>query len=71
MVPVRKRRHLAVDVERVVEAVKTRGVLICNFGTTPEPTSRIGAIGSLTPEDMKRALAIFREPLAEALPAAA
>jgi 2-aminoethylphosphonate-pyruvate transaminase len=54
-----------------VEALKARGVLICNFWTTPEPTIRIGAIGALTPEDMQRALAIFRETLAEALPAAA
>jgi len=46
-------------------------VLICNFWTTPEPTIRIGAIGALTPEDMQRVLAIFRETLAEALPAAA
>jgi len=59
------------DFARFVEALKARGVLICNFWTTPEPTIRIGAIGALTPEDMQRALAVFRECLAEALPAAA
>jgi 2-aminoethylphosphonate-pyruvate transaminase len=59
------------DFARYVEALKARGVLICNFWTTPEPTMRIGAIGALTPDDMQRALAIFRETLAEALPAAA
>jgi 2-aminoethylphosphonate-pyruvate transaminase len=59
------------DFARFVEALKARGVLICNFWTTPEPTIRIGAIGALTPDDMQRALAIFRETLAEALPAAA
>jgi 2-aminoethylphosphonate-pyruvate transaminase len=59
------------DFVRFVEALKARGILICNFWTTPEPTMRIGAIGALTPDDMQRALAIFRETLAEALPVAA
>jgi hypothetical protein len=59
------------DFPRYVEALKARGVLISNFWNTAEPTMRIGAIGALTPEDMQRAIAIFREALAEALPAAA
>ena len=46
-------------------------MLISNFWSTAEPTMRVGAIGALTPEDMQRALAVFREALAEALPAAA
>jgi 2-aminoethylphosphonate-pyruvate transaminase len=54
-----------------VDALKARGVLISNFWNTAEPTMRIGAIGALTPEDMQRAIAIFRDALAEALPAAA
>ena len=59
------------DFASFVEKLKARGVLICNFWTTPEPTMRIGAIGALSPSDMQRAIAIFRETLAEALPAAA
>lgn len=59
------------DFPRYVEALKARGVLISNFWNTEAPTMRIGAIGALTPEDMQRAVAIFRETLAEALPAAA
>ena len=58
------------DFPRYVDALKARGVLISNFWNTAEPTMRIGAIGALTPEDMQRAIAIFREALAEALPAA-
>jgi 2-aminoethylphosphonate-pyruvate transaminase len=59
------------DFPRYVDALKARGVLISNFWNTAEPTMRIGAIGALTPEDMQRAIAVFREALAEALPAAA
>ena len=46
-------------------------MLIRNFWNTAEPTMRVGAIGALTPEDMQRAIAVFRDALAEALPAAA
>jgi 2-aminoethylphosphonate-pyruvate transaminase len=59
------------DFPRFVEALKARGVLISNFWNTQAPTMRIGAIGALTPDDMQRAIAVFREALAEALPEAA
>lgn len=51
-----------------VEALKRRGVLISNFWNTAAPTIRIGAIGAVTPEDMRRAVAAIGDALTEVLP---
>lgn len=59
------------DLMAFVEALKRRGVLISNFYNTEAPTFRIGAIGAVTPEDMRRAVAAIGEALAEILPRAA
>ncbi|WP_426956231.1 2-aminoethylphosphonate--pyruvate transaminase [Muricoccus radiodurans] len=39
-----------------VDALKRRGVLISNFFTTKTPTIRIGCIGAVTPDDIRRAV---------------
>jgi len=39
-----------------VDALKRRGVLISNFFTTAAPTIRVGCIGAVTPDDMRRAV---------------
>ena len=48
-----------------VDALKRRGVLISNFWNTKVPTLRIGCIGAITPEDMRRAVAAIGETLDE------
>jgi len=40
-----------------VDALKARGVLISNFFNTQAPSFRIGCIGAVTPDDMRRAVA--------------
>jgi len=40
------------NLQRFVDALKTRGFLISNFYNTPEPSMRIGCIGAITPADM-------------------
>ncbi len=37
-----------------VEALKQEGYLISNFFDTPNPTFRVGCIGQVTPDDMRR-----------------
>ncbi|WP_137124844.1 2-aminoethylphosphonate--pyruvate transaminase [Roseomonas sp. HF4] len=59
------------DLMAFVEALKRRGVLISNFWNTTAPTMRIGAIGALTPDDMRHAVGAIGETLAELLPRAA
>jgi 2-aminoethylphosphonate-pyruvate transaminase len=59
------------DLMGFVEALKRRGVLISNFYNTQAPTMRIGAIGAITPEDMRRAVAAIGAALDEVLPKAA
>lgn len=44
------------DLQAFVDALKSRGVLISNFFTTPAPTFRVGCIGAITPADMARAV---------------
>ena len=53
------------DLQRFVDALKRRGVLISNFFNTPKPSFRVGCIGAITPEDMRRAVAAMGEALAE------
>jgi 2-aminoethylphosphonate-pyruvate transaminase len=59
------------DLMVFVEALKRRGALISNFWNTDAPTMRIGAIGAVTPDDMRRAVGAIGEALAELLPRAA
>jgi 2-aminoethylphosphonate-pyruvate transaminase len=44
------------NLQRFVDALKARGVLISNFYTTPAPSVRIGCIGAITPADMQTAI---------------
>lgn len=53
------------DLQRFVDLLKRRGVLISNFSTTAVPTFRVAAIGRVFPEDMRRAVAAIGETLAE------
>lgn len=48
-----------------VDALKRRGFLISNFSTTAAPTFRVGAIGRLFPDDMRRVVAAIGETLGE------
>jgi 2-aminoethylphosphonate-pyruvate transaminase len=42
--------------QRFVDALKWRGVLISNFHNTPTPGFRVGCIGAITPSDMAGAI---------------
>jgi 2-aminoethylphosphonate-pyruvate transaminase len=42
--------------QRFVDALKSRGVLISNFYNTPTPGFRVGCIGAVTPSDMAGAV---------------
>ncbi len=53
------------DLQRFVDALKRRGFLISNFYNTETPSFRIGCIGAITPEDMRRFVAAVGEVLAE------
>ncbi|HVY17406.1 MAG TPA: 2-aminoethylphosphonate--pyruvate transaminase [Rhodopila sp.] len=53
------------DLQRFVDALKRRDVLISNFHNTPTPTFRVGCIGAITPDDMGRAVQAMREALDE------
>ena len=44
---------------------RNRGVLISNFYNTPQPSFRVGCIGAVTPEDMRRAVAAMEATLAD------
>ncbi|MBV1798088.1 2-aminoethylphosphonate--pyruvate transaminase [Siccirubricoccus sp. G192] len=51
------------ELQRFVDALKARGVLISNFHNTKAPTFRVGCIGAVTPEDMRRAVRAMGEAL--------
>jgi len=53
------------DLQRFVDALKARGVLISNFYNTAQPSFRVGCIGAITPADMARAVAAMGEALGE------
>jgi len=53
------------DLQRFVDALKARGVLISNFYNTPTPGFRVGCIGAITPADMRHAVAAMAEALNE------
>jgi 2-aminoethylphosphonate-pyruvate transaminase len=44
------------NLQRFVDALKSRGVLISNFYNTPTPGFRVGCIGAITPADMAGAV---------------
>ena len=48
-----------------VDALKRRGFLISNFFNTPKPGFRVGCIGAVTPEDMRRFVGAVAESLDE------
>jgi 2-aminoethylphosphonate-pyruvate transaminase len=53
------------NLQAFVDALKARGVLISNFYNTPTPSFRVGCIGAITPDDMRRAVAAMGEALEE------
>jgi 2-aminoethylphosphonate-pyruvate transaminase len=53
------------DLQRFVDALKRREVLISNFFNTDQPSFRVGCIGAITPADMTRAVAAMGEALGE------
>ena len=53
------------DLQRFVDALKRRGVLISNFFSTAEPSFRVGCIGAVTPDDMARAVDAMDAALTE------
>ncbi len=53
------------DLQRFVDLLKGRGVLISNFTNMAEPSFRVGCIGAVKPADMRRAVAAIGELLAE------
>ncbi len=53
------------DLQRFVDALKRRGVLISNFYNTPGPSFRVGCIGAIMPDDMRRAVGAMAEALNE------
>ncbi len=57
--------HAAWDLQRFVDGLKSQGVLISNFYNTKQPSFRVGCIGAITPEDMRRAVAAMGTTLDE------
>ena len=53
------------DLQGFVDALKRRGFLISNFYDTEMPSFRVGCIGAITPEVMRRFVAAVGEVLAE------
>ena len=52
------------DLQGFVDALKARGVLISNFHTTKAPSIRIGCIGAVSNDEMRRAAGILAEVFA-------
>lgn len=53
------------NLQGFVDAVKRRGFVISNFYNTRTPSFRVGCIGAITPDDMRRAVAAMGEALDE------
>jgi len=53
------------NLQAFVDALKSRDVLISNFFNTPAPSFRVGCIGAITPDDMRRAVTAMGEALDE------
>lgn len=53
------------NLQRFVDALKTRGVLISNFYNTPTPGFRVGCIGAITPADMAGAVEAMDQAMSD------
>lgn len=53
------------DLQRFVDGLKARGFVISNFYNTRQPSFRVGCIGAIRPEDMRRAVTAMGEVLGE------
>jgi 2-aminoethylphosphonate-pyruvate transaminase len=53
------------NLQAFVDALKSRGFLISNFYSTPNPTFRVGCIGAITPDDIADAVQAMHEALLE------
>lgn len=53
------------DLQKFVDALKSRNFLISNFYNTPSPTFRVGCIGAITPDDMAGAVRAIDQALRE------
>ena len=51
------------DLQVFIDALKRRGVLISNFRCTETPSFRVGCIGAVTPDDLRRAAAAMADTL--------
>lgn len=47
-----------------VDGLKARGIVISNFNNTKQPSFRVGCIGAVTPDDMRRTVAAMGDVLA-------
>jgi 2-aminoethylphosphonate-pyruvate transaminase len=65
IVTVRQPADPAFALQPFVDALKARGVLISNFHNTTAPSFRLGCIGAVVPEDMRRAVAAIGGALEE------
>ena len=53
------------DLQRFVDGLKRREVMISNFFNTPAPSFRVGCIGAITPADMRSAVDAMGDVLSE------
>lgn len=53
------------NLQAFVDTLKSQGVLISNFYNTEAPSFRVGCIGAVTPDDMRRAVAAMGKALDE------
>jgi 2-aminoethylphosphonate-pyruvate transaminase len=53
------------NLQSFVDALKRRGFLISNFYDTEKPSFRVGCIGAITPDDMRRFVAAIGHVLVE------
>jgi 2-aminoethylphosphonate-pyruvate transaminase len=65
IVVIRAPNDPAWDLQRFVDALKSRDVLISNFFNTPTPSFRVGCIGAIAPDDMSRAVVAMDAALKE------
>ena len=65
IVVIRAPNDPAWDLQKFVDALKARDVLISNFFNTPTPSFRVGCIGAITPDDMSRAVVAMDAALTE------
>ncbi len=57
--------HEAWNLQAFVDGLKSRGILISNFYNTKQPSFRVGCIGAITPEDMRRAVSAMGSTLSD------